>query len=69
MKLTRRRLASTLLIPAAAALAQTAQTPPALPRNPDEELKAARDRTKAIGDVLAQQAVPMATEPALQFRA
>jgi hypothetical protein len=66
MKLTRRKLARAVLIPAAAAMAQT---PPALPRNPDEELKAARDRTKALGDALAQQNVPMATEPAFQFKA
>jgi len=69
MKLTRRKLATAVLIPAATALAQTAQTPPALPRNPDEEMKAARDRVKAMGDALAQQPVPMATEPAFQFKA
>ncbi|SPE33388.1 exported hypothetical protein [Candidatus Sulfopaludibacter sp. SbA6] len=66
MKLTRRKLATAVLVPAAAALAQTQ---PALPRNPDEELKAARDRAKSTGDALAQQTVPMATEPAFQFRA
>jgi len=73
MKLTRRKLATAVLVPAAAAAlsqaAQTAQTPPALPRNPDEEMKAARDRVKAMGDALAQQPVPMATEPAFQFKA
>ena len=66
MKLTRRKLATAVLVPAAAALAQTQ---PALPRNPDEELKTARDRTKSLGDALAQQALTMATEPAFQFKA
>ena len=66
MKLTRRKLATAMLVPAAAALAQTQ---PALPRDPGEELKAARDRAKSLGDAMAQQAVPMATEPAFQFKA
>ena len=38
-------------------------------RHPDEELKAARDRVKANGAALARQEVPMATEPAFQFKA
>jgi dihydroxyacetone kinase len=66
MKLTRRKLATAVLIPAAAAMAQT-QPPP--PGTPDEELKAARDRAKLIGEALAQQTLPMSTEPAFQFKA
>ena len=67
MKVTRRKLATVILNTAAAtALAQT-QT--AAPATPDEELKAARDRIKANGETLARQAVPMDTEPALQFKA
>lgn len=66
MKLTRRRLASAVLVPAAAAMAQTQPAPPG---TPDEELKAARDRAKSIGDALAQQTVPMSTEPAFVFKA
>jgi hypothetical protein len=64
-KFTRRKLATAVLIPAAAALAQT---PPPLPRTPDEELAAARDRAKQVTDTLAQQTVPMTTEPAFQFK-
>ncbi|HEY2012780.1 MAG TPA: hypothetical protein VGH38_04730 [Bryobacteraceae bacterium] len=66
MKITRRTLAAAVLVPAAAALAQTPAPPPS---TPEQELKAARDRTKALGDALAQQTVPMDTEPALQFKA
>jgi len=66
MKLTRRKLARAVLVPSAAAMAQT---PPALPQNAGEELTAARARTKALGDALSQQNVPMATEPAFQFKA
>ena len=64
MKLTRRQLATALT--SAAALAQTPSAPPA---TPDEELKAARDRLQANGAALARQEVPMATEPAFQFKA
>lgn len=66
--LTRRKLAATVFSSAAAiAMAQT-PAPPAIPANPDEELKAARDRIKANGDLLAKQAVPMDTEPAVTFK-
>ena len=64
MKLTRRQLATALT--SAAALAQTPSGPPAAP---DEELKAARDRLKANGAALAKQEVPVAAEPAFQFKA
>jgi hypothetical protein len=64
MKLTRRQLATALT--SAAALAQTPSGPPA---TPEDELKAARDRLKANGAALARQEVPMATEPAFQFKA
>jgi hypothetical protein len=46
-------------------MAQTRQTP----ANPADELQAARDRIKANGETLAQQKIPMATEPAFQFKA
>jgi uncharacterized membrane protein len=64
MKLTRRQLATALT--SAAALAQTASGPPA---TPEDELKAATDRVKANGAALAKQEVPVATEPAFQFKA
>ncbi len=64
VRVTRRKLAQTLLASAAAeAAAQTA--PPA----PADDLKAARDRLKATGDLLAGQRVPMDVEPAFQFKA
>ena len=64
MKLTRRQLATALT--SAAALAQTPSGPPAAP---EDELKAARDRVTANGAALAKQEVPMAVEPAFQFKA
>jgi hypothetical protein len=64
MKLTRRQLATALT--SAAALAQTPSGPLA---TPEEELKAAQDRIKATGAALAKQEVPVATEPAFQFKA
>ena len=64
MKLTRRQLATALS--SAAALAQTASGPPT---TPEEELKAARERVQAYGAALARQEVPMAAEPAFQFKA
>jgi hypothetical protein len=63
MKLTRRQLATALA--SAAALAQTPSGPPATPQ---DELKAAQDRLTANGAALAKQEVPMATEPAFQFK-
>ena len=65
MKLTRRQLA-TALAPAMA-LAKTATQPAAAA--PDEELRAARNRVKTNGETLAGEAVPMAVEPAFQFKA
>jgi len=65
MKLTRRQLA-TVLAPAAAALAQTSPAVPAAA--PDRELQAARDRLKNNSETLARQQLPMATEPAFQFK-
>jgi len=62
-KLTRRQLAGVVLFPAAA------QALPQSPAAPDDELKAARDRLKATSDALAKQTVPMAAEPAFQFKA
>jgi hypothetical protein len=62
MKLTRRKLAAAILSSTA-----LAQTPP--PATPDDELKAARDRFKSVGEARAKQAVPIETEPALQVKA
>ena len=63
-RITRRKLAQTLLASAAfEAAAQTTQT------TPEADLKAARDRLKATGDLLAAQNVSMDVEPAFQFKA
>ena len=64
MKLTRRELGTALVAAAAAA-----QTPAQLPATPDSELQAARGQVKSMVARLAAQAVPMATEPAFEFRA
>jgi hypothetical protein len=64
MKLTRRKLAGAILVPAAA----LSQNPPAPPAAPADELKAARDRLAATGETLARQSVPMDIEPAFQFK-
>ncbi|HLK65597.1 MAG TPA: hypothetical protein VKU19_19300 [Bryobacteraceae bacterium] len=69
MKLTRRKLAQAMLAPVAVSAAAQTQAPPPLPANPDEELRAARDRIKTLSDALAKQTVPMDTEPALAFKA
>jgi hypothetical protein len=66
MKLTRRELAAVVSATAMATVPAQAQQPPA---NRVDELQTARDRMKANGDLLAQQQVPMATEPAFQFKA
>jgi hypothetical protein len=64
IKLTRRQLATALT--SAAALAQTPSGPPT---TSEDDLKAARDRVQANGAALARQEVPVATEPAFQFKA
>ncbi len=67
MKITRRKLAAAVVAaPLLGAAPLPAQTPQA--STPDDLLKAARDRIKANGETLARAAVPMATEPAFQFR-
>ena len=65
MKLTRRQLAA-VVSATAVAHAQTQSQPAAAPA---DALQAARDRLKANSDALAKQPVPMATEPAFQFKA
>ncbi len=63
MKLTRRKLA-VALVSATAVAAQEPQ-PPA----PADDLKTARDRMQANAAALAGTPLPMATEPAFQFKA
>jgi len=64
MRLTRRQLA-TALAPAVA-LARNAKPQPA--PAPDDELRAARERVRSIGEDLARHDLPMAIEPAFQFK-
>ena len=39
------------------------------PQPPADPLQAAKDRIKTAGDALTKEQVPMATEPAFQFKA
>jgi hypothetical protein len=66
MRFTRRRLVQAMAGSAAVAAAQTQPAPPA---TPDDELKAARDRLQANAATIQRQEVPMAVEPAFQFKA
>ena len=63
MKITRRQLAKAVA-PAVALAEAAAQPAPSA----DDELRAARERIKSTADALAAHAVPMATEPAFQFK-
>ena len=65
MKLTRRELAAGL----ASSTAALAQPTPPPARAADAELKAARDRIRYNAQTLAKREIPMATEPAFQFKA
>lgn len=65
MKITRRRLGQAMLAPAVLA----AQTPPPIPSNAEEELAAVRQQNKLNSQTLEQFRVPMALEPAFQFKA
>jgi hypothetical protein len=64
MKLTRRKLATALVSATAMAAQQPAPQPPA-----DSDLKTARDRMQANAAALSAIPIPMATEPAFQFKA
>jgi hypothetical protein len=66
MKISRRRLAVSALVPAAA-MAQnlSAQAPS---EAPEELLKNARELVRRNGEALAKVAIPIATEPAFQFK-
>ena len=65
MKITRRKLA----VSAVASAVARAQNPPSTPAEGEEELlKAAREQVKRTGETLAKYAVPMASEPAFQFK-
>jgi hypothetical protein len=65
MKFTRRQLAAALSTSAVL----LAQAPAPLPSNPDEELKAVKDTIRQNSEQLAKVDLPMATEPAVHFKA
>jgi hypothetical protein len=71
MKLTRRDFATVLAPAAALAGAPVARqnAPPNPPAGSDALLDTARARIKANGAILAEQAIPMDSEPAFQFKA
>jgi hypothetical protein len=66
MKITRRRLAVSALVPAAA-IAQS-RSAPAPSEAPEELLKNAKDLVRRNGEALAKVSIPIATEPAFQFK-
>jgi hypothetical protein len=61
MKITRRTLAAAVLAAPVAA--------PSAPAAPEEELKAARETVRRNSEALAKVKLPVATEPAFQFKA
>jgi hypothetical protein len=67
MKLTRRNLA-TVLASAAVATSQQLDKPVAPVQPADELMKTARERMQSSAAALSKPAIPMATEPAFQFK-
>lgn len=65
MEITRRKLAAAVIGSAAASLAQSQPAAPA----PEDEVQAARNRQRANAEALSAVNVPMAVEPAFQFKA
>jgi hypothetical protein len=63
IKITRRKLAAVLVSSSGLASQTLAQTPAAA-----DPLQAAKDRIKTAGETLAKAQIPMATEPAFQFK-
>jgi hypothetical protein len=66
MKLTRREAAALLGAPAVPALPQASAAPA---ETPEQLLAAARNRLRRNLETLAKTRLPIATEPAFQFRA
>ena len=64
---TRREIATAMA--GSAVLAAQSVNQAALPQNADEELKAARDLIRQNLEQLAKFPLPMATEPAVHFKA
>ena len=68
MRITRRKLAA-LVAPAVMGMAAPADVPAQTAAAPADPLEAAKARIKANTEALAKEAVPMALEPAFQFKA
>jgi hypothetical protein len=64
MKITRRKLTAALISSSALASNALAQNPAAA-----DPVAAAKDRVKSASSELAKVQIPMATEPAFQFKA
>ena len=63
---TRREIAAAFSVPA---LLAQAPAPPPPPQNPDQELQAVRNQNRQISGLLAKFPLPLATEPAVHFKA
>jgi hypothetical protein len=68
MKITRRTLAVSA-VASAAALAQNAAAPAPGSESAEQLLQAAREQIRRNGETLTRQSIPMAVEPAFQFKA
>jgi hypothetical protein len=69
-KITRRRLMAASITAGAGAAAASAQTAPTQAVAAQTDLaKAVREQNQRAGDVLAKFEIPLATEPAFQFKA
>ena len=69
-KITRRRLMAVSIIAGAGAAAASGQTAPAQANVTQADLaKATREQNQRAGDLLAKFEIPLATEPAFQFKA
>ena len=66
-RITRRNLAALALVLPTSAQQRTPAV--SAPATPDEELKAARESLRANAEQLSKVKLPMATEPATQFKA
>ena len=74
-KITRRRLMAVSITAGAGAAAASAQTTPAQSNvaqanvNQSDLAKAVREQNQRAGELLAKFEIPLATEPAFQFKA
>jgi hypothetical protein len=67
-RITRRKLAGVLFSFSAASSSALSSKAFAQTAAPADPLQAAKERIKATSDALAKEQIPMATEPAFQFK-